>query len=85
MQVESPDEIRIVPVGSGFIVYQGDHPYPASTAFICNKIVSRITRQIEQDSGMREHEFSAGKLNWKGASKKRVEEKRGTLKRSLKK
>lgn len=85
MQVESPDEIRIVPVGSGFIVYQGEHPYPASTAFICNKIVSKMTRQIEQESGMREHEFNAGKLNWKGAAKDKMEEKAKAQKKSLRK
>ena len=62
------NEIKIKPVGSGFIIYYGENIYPASTAFICNKIVSKITRQIESESGMRQHEFSAGKLNFKGVT-----------------
>lgn len=84
--MEKIEEIRIVPTGSGFIVHWGDDMHPASTAFICNKIVSKITRQIEQESGMRDHEFSAGRLNWKGASKDRIEkkEKSGVKRTSLK-
>jgi hypothetical protein len=69
------NEIKIQPVGSGFIIYFGEDIFPASTAFICNKIVSKITREIEQLSGMRDHEYSAGKLNFKGASKEKIEAK----------
>lgn len=83
MENQKIQEIRIVPVGSGFIVYWGDDPYPASTAYTCNKIVSKITRQIEEFSGMRDHELSAGKLNWKGVSRTNIENKKG--KTSLKK
>lgn len=80
---DKSNEIRIAPTGSGFIVYWNGDIHPASTAFICNKIVSKITRHIEDESGMREHELSAGKLNWKGASKDKVEAKKN--KTSLKK
>ena len=80
---EDNNEIRIVPTGSGFVVYWNGDMHPASTAFIANKITSRITRMIEEESGMREHELSAGKLNWKGASRDKVEAKKG--KTSLKK
>jgi len=69
------DEIKIKPVGSGFIIYYGDDIFPASTAFICNKIVSKITRGIEESSGMRDHEYSAGRLNFKGAVKEKIEAK----------
>lgn len=72
---EKIEEIRVVPTGSGFIIYWGDDIYPASTAFICNKIVSKLTRRIEEDSGMRDHELSAGRLNFKGAFKEKIEAK----------
>lgn len=49
--------------------------YPASTAFIVVKIFSKIVRKIEQLSGMRDHEYSAGRLNCKGAAKEKIEAK----------
>lgn len=85
MQDESNNEVRTVPTGSGFIVYYNGDMHPASTSFIANKIHNKITRQIEAESGMRDHELSAGRLNWKGASKNKMEEKTKAQKKSLRK